>query len=65
MNGIEFESSEVDILISSLILLSKNDQIRLEELYNIKVGSLVNKLYSIKMKSYNIEDMPCCNESNE
>lgn len=65
MNGIEFESSEVDILISSLILLSKNDQIRLEELYNIKVGSLVNKLYLIKMKNYNVEDMPCCNEVNE
>jgi hypothetical protein len=60
MNSIDLENSEVDILISSLILLSKQDQTRLEELYNLKVNQVFDKLYSIKLKNYNINDAPCC-----
>jgi len=60
MNSIELENSEIDILISSLILLPKQDQIRLEELYNLKVNQIFDKLYSTKLKNYNIEDTPCC-----
>lgn len=65
MTSVEFESGEVDILISSLVLLPKNDQLRLENLYDIKISNLVNKLYSIKLKYYNIEDMPCCNKTDD
>ncbi len=60
MNSIDLETGEIDILISSLILLSNQDQIRLEQLYGLKVNQLFDKLYSIKLKNYNIEDTPCC-----
>lgn len=63
MNSIDLENSEVDILISSLTLLSKQDQIRLEELYGLKVNQLFNKLYSIKLKNYDIDNTPCCNKN--
>ncbi len=50
MKTINLDKNEVDVLISSLMLLSKKDELKIEELYKVRVNQLFNKLYTLEDK---------------